>query len=129
MHNEARCSAERTVCSCAVSPTSLHLLTRRKKEEEKLKSARYLALQAEQRRWLERAKDFRARQLLVRRGLAPWRRYIQRAQDMQDRAVHFHAAKLAARIWHAYRGYVASMRAERVRTEYRLAAQASSHYK
>jgi hypothetical protein len=47
------------------------LLTRRKKEEEKLKSARYLALQAEQRRWLERAKNFRARQLLVRRGLAP----------------------------------------------------------
>lgn len=44
--------------------------------EEKAKSARTLALNAELQRLLAKAKEFRRRQLLVRCGLAPWRRLV-----------------------------------------------------
>lgn len=102
---------------------------RQRKEEEKLKSARGLAMQAELRRLLEKAKKFRDRQLLVRVGLAPWRRFVERSKDLEDRALQFCHRRLKESVWHALSGYISSVRSERMRKEHRQSAQAAAHYK
>lgn len=47
-----------------------------KKEQEKQKSARMLALMEEQNRKLKIADSFRRKNLLIRYGLSPWNRYM-----------------------------------------------------
>lgn len=49
---------------------------RQKKEQEKQKSIRTLALMEEQNRKMKVADDFRRKHLLICYGLSPWNRYM-----------------------------------------------------
>eukprot|EP01039_Chlorochromonas_danica_P000095 gene95-102_t len=101
---------------------------RSRKEEEKAKNARLLALQNEQRRLLDRARVFYQRQLLIRCGLAPWRRFIEETRRLEDRAQRFREEQLMGRIWRALRGYVVSVKTERYRRDHQQTVIASAHF-
>jgi hypothetical protein len=115
--------------SITIDNSNIPTFIRQKRLEEQANSQRTMALQAELKKKLEIAMEFRKRELLIRCGLSPWLRYIAICRNQDDDAMHFHANKLQHRYWQYLKSYYVTMKTERVRREYRLSIMANVHYK
>ena len=78
---------------------------------------------------VQKADRFRHLQLLVRVGFAPWRRLVEHGHTNLSKAWQCRADRLRLWAWDAMVGHTVAQRTARIRHEYRLAAQATAHYR
>lgn len=101
-----------------------------KKKEELFKNKeKQRTLAGEMKKQQSSVDNFRKKTLLVRYGLAPWRRLVSLNHCHERAAQDFHRHQLINRYFSKFFAYALSLKTERKRKEFRQMSLAENHYR